>query len=366
MTALFSSLKLREVTLKNRIGMPPMCQYSAQNGIASDWHLVHYGSHAIGGAGLIILEATAVAPEGRISAGDLGIWSDDQIAPLSRITDFNLQQGCVTAVQLAHAGRKGSVQLGWQEQKKLDHRDGGWSVIGPSPLQFDANYALPHEMMANEIHAVVAQFGAAAERALAAGFQALEIHAAHGYLIHQFLSPLSNLRQDSYGGSFENRTRLAREVISAVRRVWPERLPLLLRLSATDWKEAGWDVEQTIALCRTVKQLGVDLVDVSSGGLVPNVTVLAAPGFQTGFAERIRREAGVPTSAVGLITSAQQAEHILQTGQADMVLIGRALLRNPYWPLDAATALGELSDWPRQYLRAAPEKSRARVVMPAN
>jgi len=360
MPHLFESLTLRDVVLPNRIGIPPMCQYSAQDGIASDWHFVHYGSRAVGGAGLMIVEATAVMPEGRISPGDLGLWNDEQIEPLARIAGFGQQQGCVVAVQLAHAGRKASVGLGWQGQGTLSAGEGGWTPVAPSALSFGENYAVPEELDVGEIGNLVDHFVAAAGRAKEAGFRAIEIHAAHGYLLHQFLSPLSNRRQDSYGGSFENRTRLTREVAAAVRAVWPERLPLFIRLSATDWIEDGWNVRETVELCRILKGLGVDVVDVSSGGLLPTAQIPAGPGFQTEFAARVRREADIATAAVGLITSPAQADHIVRTSQADMVLLGREMLRNPYWPLTAAKALDQATTWPRQYLRAAPPGSIGR------
>lgn len=360
MPHLFESLKLRDVVLRNRIGMPPMCQYSAREGIASDWHFVHYGSRAVGGAALMIIEATAVTPEGRISAGDLGIWDDAHIAPLARIAGFVKSQGCVPALQLAHAGRKASVALGWQEQRALTKSEGGWAVIAPSSVPFGDAYAMPREIDEAGIALVIAQFAAAARRAAAAGFEAVEIHGAHGYLLHQFLSPLSNRRKDAYGGSFENRTRVVREVVAAVRAEWPQRLPLLIRLSATDWVDGGWNVQESVRLCCALKGMGVDLVDVSSAGLVPNAVVPAGPGFQTDFAAQVRREAGIATAAVGLITSPQQADHVIRTGQADMVLLGREILRNPYWPLAAAQALGHTVSWPQQYLRAAPPGSTAR------
>lgn len=340
--------------------MPPMCQYSAREGIASDWHFVHYGSRAVGGAALMIIEATAVTPEGRISAGDLGIWDDAHIAPLARIAGFVKSQGCVPALQLAHAGRKASVALGWQEQRALTKSEGGWAVIAPSSVPFGDAYAMPREIDEAGIALVIAQFAAAARRAAAAGFEAVEIHGAHGYLLHQFLSPLSNRRKDAYGGSFENRTRVVREVVAAVRAEWPQRLPLLIRLSATDWVDGGWNVQESVRLCCALKGMGVDLVDVSSAGLVPNAVVPAGPGFQTDFAAQVRREAGIATAAVGLITSPQQADHVIRTGQADMVLLGREILRNPYWPLAAAQALGHTVSWPQQYLRAAPPGSTAR------
>jgi 2,4-dienoyl-CoA reductase-like NADH-dependent reductase (Old Yellow Enzyme family) len=358
MAHLFEPLKLRDVVLTNRIGIPPMCQYSAVDGIAGDWHFVHYGSRAIGGAAMMIIEATAVAPAGRISPGDLGIWDDRQVEPLARIVRFAQEQGCVAAIQLAHAGRKAGVGLGWQAQRTLDESEGGWNVVAPSAVSFGEGYAVPHELDADGIRQVIAGFAAAARRALEAGFRMAEIHAAHGYLLHQFLSPLSNRRSDSYGGSFENRTRLVREVIAAVRAEWPDRLPLIIRLSATDWVDGGWNADETVELCRALKALGVDLVDVSSAGLVPTAIIPVGPGFQTEFAERVRREAGIATAAVGLITSPAQADHIVRTGQADMVLLGREILRNPYWPLSAAQALGQSAAWPMQYLRAAPAGSR--------
>jgi len=357
MAHLFDTLTLRDIVLKNRIGIPPMCQYSATDGVAADWHFVHYGTRAVGGAGLMIVEATAVTPEGRISPGDLGLWDDAQIEPLARINRFAAQHGCVAAVQLAHAGRKGGIALGWQEQRSLRADEGGWATIAPSPVAFGSGYAVPRELDEAGIRTVIAHFSAAARRARAAGFSIVEIHAAHGYLLHQFLSPLSNQRTDDWGGRFENRTRLVREVVKAIRSEWPERLPLLIRLSATDWADGGWSADETVALCRILKDLGVDLVDVSTAGLVPTARIPAGPGFQTEFAERVRREAGLPAAAVGLITSPAQADHIIRSGQADLVLLGRESLRNPYWPLEAARALGHPASWPKQYLRAAPAGS---------
>ena len=360
MAHLFEPLKLRDIVLSNRIGIPPMCQYSAHDGMAADWHFVHYGSRAVGGAALMIVEATAVTPEGRISLGDMGIWDDRHIEPLSRIAAFAQQQGCVAAIQLAHAGRKASVGLGWQAQSSLSKSEGGWTTVAPSPVAFGPGYAVPGELEAAAIPGVVASFAAGARRAREAGFQTVEIHAAPGYLLHQFLSPLSNRRKDAYGGSFDNRTRLVREVVEAVRAEWPERLPLLIRLSATDWVEGGWNADETVELCRILKGLGVDLVDVSSAGLVPTAKIPAGPGFQTEFAARVRHEAGIATAAVGLITSPAQADHIIRSGQADIVLLGREILRNPYWPLAAAQALGQEAAWPHQYLRAAPPGSKGR------
>ena len=354
MPHLFDQLKLRDVVLANRIGIPPMCQYSAHDGVASEWHFVHYGSRAVGGAALMIVEATAITPEGRISPGDLGLWDDAQIEPLARIARFAREQGCTAAVQLAHAGRKAGVGLGWQPQRSLSPQEGGWTALAPSAVPFGEGYAPPQELDEAGIREIIRHFVAAAGRAHAAGFEVVEIHAAHGYLLHEFLSPLSNRRTDAWGGSFENRSRLVREVVTAVRAEWPQRLPLLVRLSATDWVDGGWTADETVELCRTLKGLGVDLIDVSTAGLVPTAKIPAGPGFQTEFAARVRREADVPTTAVGLITSPAQADHIIRTGQADMVLLGREMLRNPYWPLSAAQALGQPMPWPRQYLRAGP------------
>jgi 2,4-dienoyl-CoA reductase-like NADH-dependent reductase (Old Yellow Enzyme family) len=360
MTHLFEPLVLRDVTLRNRIGIPAMCQYSATDGLANNWHFVHYGTRAVGGAGLIIGEATAVAPEGRISPSDLGLWNDGQIEPLARIVRFADEQGCPMAIQLAHAGRKASVRRGWEAQTPLAPNDGGWPVVGPSPLPFSGQHATPHELDADGIHTIIQQFVAAAQRAHAAGYAAIEIHAAHGYLLHEFLSPLANTRSDSYGGSFANRTRLVIEVVDAVRAVWPERLPLLVRVSATDWVEGGWSADETVELCRGLREHGVDLINVSTAGLTPDAKIPVGPGFQTEFAEKVRHEAGIPTAAVGLITSPAQADHIVRSGQADMVLLGREILRNPYWPLTAAHELGHIAAWPPQYLRAAPAGSVAR------
>lgn len=360
MSYLFEPLKLRELTLKNRLGIPPMCQYSARDGLANEWHLVHYGTRAVGGAGLLIVEATAVRPDGRISPGDLGLWCDEQIEPLAQVVRFVRAQGCAAAVQLGHAGRKASIAQGWLPARTLSAAEGGWQTVAPSVISFGEGYAPPVALTGDEVREIVGHFVAAASRALAADFQVVEIHAAHGYLLHQFLSPLSNARTDAYGGSFENRIRLVCEVVSAVREVWPEHLPLLIRLSATDWMDGGWCVDETVELCRRLKTLGVDLVDVSSAGLVPTAQIPVGAGFQTGFAERVRREAGLPTSAVGMITAPAQADHIIRTGQADMVLLGRELLRNPYWPLEAARALGQEVAWPEQYQRAAPAGSFAR------
>ncbi len=360
MPHLFEPLNLREVVLPNRIGMSPMCQYSAHDGVAGDWHVVHYGSRAMGGPGLMFVEATAVLPEGRISPGDLGLWNDAQIEPLAKIVRQARAQGCVVAAQLAHAGRKAGVGLGWEAQRSLKREEGGWQSVAPSAISFGEGCDVPQELDEAGIREVVEAFAAAARRARASGFDAVEVHAAHGYLLHQFLSPLSNRRTDNYGGSFENRSRPLREVVTAVRAEWPQHLPVFVRLSATDWVEGGWDIDETVELCRVLKGLGADLVDVSSAGLVPWAKIPAGPGFQTGFASCIRKEAGIATAAVGLITSPAQADHIVRTGQADVVLLGRELLRNPYWPLMAARELGRTVAWPKQYLRAAPPDSPGR------
>ena len=359
MSLLFQGLALREVHLPNRIGISPMCQYSAVDGHATDWHRVHYGTRATGGAGLLIVEATAVAAEGRISAGDLGLWQDSQIDGLANIARQARAQGCVPAIQLAHAGRKGSLALGWEPQRGLDASEGGWTPVAPSALAFSPAFPTPAALDEAGIAAVIDGFAAAARRAMEAGFEAVEIHGAHGYLLHQFMSPLSNLREDRWGGSFEHRTRLIREVVGAVRSAWPERLPLMVRLSATDWVEGGWDIEQTVELCRALKRSGVDLVDISSGGSSAQAKIPVGPGYQVPFAQRVRKEAGIPVAAVGMITEPAQAEAILAEGQADLVLLGREVLRNPYWPLQAAEALGEKPAYPKQYLRAVPFRRSA-------
>jgi 2,4-dienoyl-CoA reductase-like NADH-dependent reductase (Old Yellow Enzyme family) len=357
---LFDALQLRGVTFRNRIFVSPMCQYSSDDGFANDWHLVHLGGRAVGGAALVLTEATAVLPGGRISPQDLGIWRDEHVEPLARIVRFVHGQGGHAGMQLAHAGRKGSTYRPWAGRAgSVAPADGGWTAVAPSAVAFEG-YATPEALDEAGIRAVVTGFAAAARRALAAGFRVLEIHAAHGYLLHEFLSPLSNRRTDRYGGSFDDRTRLAREVVEAVRREWPERLPLFVRVSATDWVEGGWDVEQSVALARQLGPLGVDLVDCSSGGLVAGAKVPAAPGYHVPFAERIRREAGIATGVVGLITDAKQADRIISGGRADVVLLARQLLRDPYWPLHAAAELGCPASWPAQYLRAAPAGAAAR------
>ncbi len=350
---LFSPYTIRGVTFRNRVGVSPMCQYSSEDGMPNDWHLVHLGARAVGGAGVVITEATAVSPQGRISPADLGIWSDAHAEALSRSVRFIDAQGAVAGVQLAHAGRKASVDAPWRGGVALAESEGGWRPLeAPSALAFSPRYAEPEALDADGIARVTREFREAALRALHAGFRVVELHAAHGYLLHQFLSPLSNQRTDAYGGSFENRARLTLEVTAAVREVWPESLPLFVRLSATDWAEGGWDVEQTIELARRLAPLGADLIDVTSGGNVAKVAIPAGPGYQVPFAQRIRAEAGIATATVGMITDPAQAETIVRTGQADMVLLARELLRDPHWPLRAARELGVEVAWPPQYERA--------------
>ena len=357
--SLFDPLALRGITLRNRIVVSPMCQYSCdrQDGVATDWHFVHLGSRAVGGAALVFTEATAVEARGRISPQDLGLWNDEQIEPLARITRFIKEQGAVAGIQLAHAGRKASVRQPWHGGGPVPEDEGGWPVVGPSPLPFAEHYPVPHELSVDEIGDVVSAFARAAERSLAAGFEVIELHAAHGYLYHQFLSPASNTRTDRYGGSFENRIRIVVETVRAVRRVWPEHLPLVVRISATDWLEdavriPSWTLEQSIALARVLREEGVDVIDCSSGGNVPHVHVPAGPGYQTSFAERIRRDASIRTMAVGMITTPEQADSILRSAQADLVALAREELRDPYWPLRAARVLGHDVAWPDQYERA--------------
>jgi 2,4-dienoyl-CoA reductase-like NADH-dependent reductase (Old Yellow Enzyme family) len=353
MSVLFSPLPQRSVRLRNRIVVSPMCQYSCTDGVATDWHLVHLGSRAVGGAGAVIAEATAVEARGRISPGDVGLWEDAQVEPLARMTRFVSSQGAVPGIQLAHAGRKASTASPWDGGGPLGLAQGGWTVVAPSAQPFAEGHPLPEALTPAGIAGVVQAFVAAAKRALAAGFELVEIHAAHGYLLHQFLSPLSNHRTDPFGGSFENRIRLLLEVVDGVRAVWPEQLPLWVRVSATDWAESGgWDLPQTVALAMLLKSRGVDLLDCSSGGTLPHAKIPVGPGFQVPFAEVVRREAGIATGAVGLITEPEQAERILAENRADVVLIGRAFLKDPYWPLHAAKALGAELTWPAQYRRA--------------
>jgi 2,4-dienoyl-CoA reductase-like NADH-dependent reductase (Old Yellow Enzyme family) len=352
---LFSPLRLREVEFRNRIGVSPMCQYSSEDGFANDWHFVHLGAFATGGAGLVMTEANAVVPEGRISPRDLGIWKDEHVPALRRITDFIHAYGAIAGTQLAHAGRKSSTQVPWEGSGAVTPEDGGWDeVMAPSAVAFAEGYPQPREVDEEGIRRVVDGFRDAARRALEAGFRVVEVHAAHGYLLNEFMSPLSNQRTDRYGGSFENRVRLTREVVGAVREVWPEMLPLFVRISASDWAEGGWDVDDSVRLASLLRDDGADLIDCSSGGLVPNAKIEIGPGYQVGFAERVRRDGGIPTAAVGLITDPEQADDIIRTGQADMVLLARELLRQPRWPLLAAHRLGTRGPWPKQYERAQP------------
>lgn len=358
---LFAPLSIGAVTLRNRIAVSPMCEYSCEDGLANDWHLVHLGSRAVGGAGLVFTEAAAVAAEARISPQDLGIWKDDHIAPLSRITSFLHAQGAHAGIQLAHAGRKASTAVPWAGDGAVTPGAGGWSnVLAPSAVQFSPNYPEPQALDRAGIARVRTQFREAAVRADRAGFDVIEIHSAHGYLLHEFLSPLSNQRTDEYGGSFENRVRLLLEIAGEIRQVWSRERPLFVRISATDWVENGWDLPQSIRLASLLKDAGVDFIDVSSGGNVAGAQIPVGPGYQTPFAEAIRRETGILTGAVGMITDPAQAAHIVRTGQADLILIAREFLRDPYFPLHAAAALGETVAWPVQYLRAAPPGSTRR------
>lgn len=352
MSLLFSQLTLRDTTVRNRAWVSPMCQYSSRDGHPTDWHLAHLGALARGGAGLVMSEATAVVPEGRISPSDAGIWTDEQADDYERITRFVRDMGAVPGIQLAHAGRKASTRVPWQGRGYVGPEDGGWTTVGPSAVGY-ADWPAPHELSVAEIADVVRSFAAAAQRADGAGFEVAEMHAAHGYLLHQFLSPLSNHRSDEYGGSFDNRARLLLEVAAAVRAAWPESRPVFVRLSATDWVDGGWALSDTIDVSRRLRDLGIDLVDVSSGGLDPAQRIPAEPGFQVPFARAVRDQAGIPTCAVGLITEARPAEQVLLDGAADAVMLGRAMLRNPHWPLQAAAELGDHVAWPVQYARAA-------------
>ncbi len=346
MSKINEELMIKSVRFKNRLGMSPMCQYSATDGFAGDWHMVHYGSRAVGGVGLILLEATAVTPEGRITPYDLGIWEDAQIEGLKRITDFIHAHGAVAGIQIAHAGRKASHDSPVNGSAQLSAEQGGWATVAPSALPFDANEIPPLELDEKGISEVITQFREAASRSLKAGFKVLEIHAAHGYLIHEFYSPLSNKRTDGYGGSFEHRIRLLLEIVEAVQTVWPAELPLFVRLSATDWTLGGWTLDETVRLCEILREKGVDLIDCSSGGNVATARIPIGPGYQVAFAEAVRNT-GIMTSAVGLITTAAQVNSILQNEKADMVLLGRELLRQPYFALTA----DENINWPDQYLR---------------
>jgi 2,4-dienoyl-CoA reductase-like NADH-dependent reductase (Old Yellow Enzyme family) len=350
-SVLFSPLEVRSLKFKNRIFLSPMCQYSAVDGLLNDWHQVHYASRAVGGAACVMIEATAVTPEGRISPADSGLWNDSQIAKLQAVTSLVKKNGAIPAIQLAHAGRKASAGTPWEGGKPLA-APRGWQTVAPSALAFADGWPTPHALSENEIAQHLNHFVHAAKRSFAAGFEVIELHMAHGYLMHQFLSPLTNQRKDQYGGSLENRMRFPLEVAAAVRAVWPQQLPLFVRVSATDWVDGGWDLESTITLARKLKECGVDFIDCSTGGLVPNASIPLAPGYQVSFARGVREKAGILTGAVGLITEAKQAEEIVASGSADAIFIGRELLRNPYWPMQAAKVLNTETPWPRQYDRA--------------
>jgi 2,4-dienoyl-CoA reductase-like NADH-dependent reductase (Old Yellow Enzyme family) len=349
---LFTPLSIRDITLRNRIAVSPMCEYSAEEGFANDWHMVHLGSRAVGGAGLVLTEAAAVEARGRISPADLGIWTHQHIEPLARISRFVKQHGGVPGIQLAHAGRKASTDVPWRGGKPLSFEEDGWQPVGPSPIPFDHGHPVPEELSVAGIRTILDAFVAAAKRSLDAGFEVIELHAAHGYLAHEFLSPLSNRRTDAYGGSLENRMRFVLELIDEVRAVWPERLPLFLRISATDWVEGGWNADESVELARAARQRGVDLIDCSSGGNVPGAAIPVKSGYQVPFAERIRRESGILTGAVGMITEPAQADAIVREGSADLVLLAREFLREPYWPIKAANELGVPFGVPDQYARA--------------
>lgn len=349
---LFSPLKIRELTLKNRIVVSPMCQYSAEDGVPNDWHLVHLGSRAVGGAAVVIAEATAVSPEGRISPNDLGIWNQDQVAAFKKITKFIKQQNSIAGIQIAHAGRKGSTPVPWAAQAPLDSKNGAWTPVAPSAIAFSPTYPNPKELTSTEINSIVEQFTVAAKNALEAGFELVEIHMAHGYLLNEFLSPLTNKRTDEYGGSIENRMRLPLIIAEKIRGLWPQKWPVLVRISATDWADGGWTLEDSIQFSKKLKGIGIDLMDCSSGGSIADAKIKTGPGYQVEFSHGIRQATGMLTGAVGMITSPEQAERILNEGQADIVLLARELLRDPYWPLHAAKALNADIEWPKQYDRA--------------
>ncbi|MBM4303839.1 MAG: NADH:flavin oxidoreductase/NADH oxidase [Deltaproteobacteria bacterium] len=353
MPQLFDPLTIKSITIKNRIGVSPMCQYSSENGHATDWHLVHLGTRASGGAGMVIMEATAVSPEGRISPQDNGIYLDSHIPKLKQITDFIKSQGSIPALQIAHAGRKASRGVPWISEKHVPASEGGWQIVGPSAVAFGDGYEVPHELNSNEISNIASDFRLAAKRTLAAGFQILEIHAAHGYLLHSFLSPISNHRTDSYGGSFENRIRFLLETVEAVKMEWPSNLPLFVRLSCTDWDERGWTLTDSIFLAIELKKLGVDLIDCSSGAIAPNIKIPVKKHFQVPLAEEIKKKANIATAAVGLITEPKAANNVIHKEQADMVLLARELLRNPYWPIQEAQYLNKVTPGviPNQYRR---------------
>lgn len=353
MSKLFSPLKIRSVEIKNRIVVSPMCQYSSINGVPTDWHLVHLGSRAVGGAGLIITEATAVSPEGRISPDDAGIWNEEQVNAYKRITSFIKSQNSVPAIQLAHAGRKASTYSPWKGSGEVAVKNGGWQTLAPSAITFGENYPGPKEMTEDDIKLVVSQFRHAAKRSVDAGFEIIELHFAHGYLVHEFLSPISNKRNDKYGGNLENRCRFAIELAKSVREIIPDSTPLFVRISSTDWVDGGWDIDQSIQLAKWLKEVEVDLIDCSSGGNVSMAQIPIGPGYQIPFAEKIKSQANILTGGVGLITTAEQAEQIIKTEQADLVLLAREMLRDPYWAIHAAKKLNvDLEDFPKQYLRA--------------
>jgi 2,4-dienoyl-CoA reductase-like NADH-dependent reductase (Old Yellow Enzyme family) len=351
--ALFTPFTLRGIAFKNRIFLSPMDQYSAEDGKQTAWHLMHYGSRAAGGAACLIQEATAVLPEGRITSADLGMWDDAHVEASRHLVKFIKDQGSIPGIQLAHAGRKASTSVPWKGSGYVGADKGGWEVVAPSPLPFDEKSPTPRALGEQDIQGIVTAFAQATKRCLAAGYEVIELHAAHGYLMHEFLSPLSNQRTDNYGGSLENRMRFVVEITQAVRKAWPERLPLLVRISATDWvDQGGWDVPQSVTLCKKLKEIGVDLIDVSSAGLIPGTKLVTGPGYQVPFAEAIKQGVQIPVGTVGRIVSPEQAEQILANGQADAVFIGREMLRDPHWPLHAAHALGEDIAWPNQYERA--------------
>ncbi|HEY5673623.1 MAG TPA: NADH:flavin oxidoreductase/NADH oxidase [Malonomonas sp.] len=354
MSTLFTPLKMRSLTLRNRIFVAPMCQYSCRDGVPDEWHLVHLGSRAVGGAALVMAEATAVTADGRISPADCGLWNDTQAAAFAPIARFIASQGAVPAIQLGHAGRKASVAAPWQGGMTVAATDGGWQPCAPSPLPFSPDSAEPRELNGDDLEQLCTKFEESARRALAVGFQVVEVHMAHGYLLHQFLSPLSNRRSDDFGGCLENRMRFPLQVARRVREVWPQELPVLVRISATDWVDGGWDIIQSLELCRQLKALGIDMIDCSSAGLVPDAVIPVAPGFQVPLSAKIRQEVAIATGAVGLITAPAQAEQIIATGLADVVLLARELLRDPYWPIHAAQTLKAEHAWPNQYLRAKP------------
>ncbi|MDT5262147.1 MAG: hypothetical protein QOC61_1151 [Acidobacteriota bacterium] len=351
MSSLFSVFNLRGLEFRNRVFVSPMCQYSSRNGMPNDWHMVHLGSRATGGAGLVMVEASGVSPEGRISPGDSGLWSEKHAQAFAPITSFIKSQGARAGIQLAHAGRKASTDVPWRGGGHLSESEGGWQTLAPSAVPF-GDWPAPKEMTAEDIEAVVEQFARSTRLSLEAGFEVVELHMAHGYLLHEFLSPLSNRREDEFGGTLENRARFPLRVAEAVRAAWPDSLPLFARISATDWVEGGWNLEHSVQLSRWLKRRGVDLIDCSSGGLVPGARIPIAPGYQVQFAATIRKEAAVATGAVGLITEPEQAEQIISTGEADVVFLARAMLRDPYWPLHAAKRLGVEAPWPVQYKRA--------------